>query len=105
MELKDPKKPTKKYIKSVLESEYLIANVDAIEQCLCGWMDAVKSDEPVETARKLQNAFNKGDLWSIGYCTYTYGYALQSTAQPNKRMNPTTNRVVLPTTYHQLRLI
>ena len=88
MELKDPKKPTRKYIRSVLQSEDMIANKEAIDQCLWGWLDAVKDPDRVERARRLSiRSFGRGDLVAIGFCTYVYGYALPPTTQPNNPNN------------------
>ena len=78
MNLINPKKPSKEYIKSVLQSEYLIATTDAINQCLYGWLEAVRDPGRIERARKLSiKSFGNGDLFAIGYCTYVYGYILQ----------------------------
>ena len=75
VELKDPRYPSIKYITSLLRSEDIIANPEAVRQCLYGWKDAVQTPRAEREARTQainETAFHHGDCEQIGYCTYTY---------------------------------
>ncbi len=68
------KKPTKKYIASLLGSEDIIPRPESIEQCLYGWHIAANTPraEREQRVRAVNQAvFHYGDAEMIGYCTYT----------------------------------
>jgi hypothetical protein len=71
----NPLKPTKKYIASLLRSENIIPKPESVEQCLYGWLLAVKTprDEREKRTRAVSEAvFWSGDCEMIGYCSATY---------------------------------
>lgn len=81
--LRDPKKPTKKYVKSLLRSEGLAQTARNVENCMIGWGEAVEgSDE--ERLRQLPQRITAwegpthGGMFRfpehLGYLTYVYAY-------------------------------
>jgi hypothetical protein len=80
--VKDPRNPTKAYLAGVLRSEGLVANDEAVALCRLGWLEAVGDPGRLERARELQRAFDRGDLWAIGFCTYAYGYGANPKPPP-----------------------
>jgi hypothetical protein len=68
---------TKKYAKSLLKSEGLRTDPDAVEQVIEGWNDAVRDSDEVRRSRLpgLLNAQDRlSDLYAIGYVSYIYGH-------------------------------
>lgn len=67
--------PTKKYIAALLRSEDIVLTAESVNQCLFGWLEAVKTprdERETRTQAINEAAFYYGDCEQIGYCTYTY---------------------------------
>lgn len=68
---------TKKYARSLLKSEDLRTDPDAVELCIEGWNDAACDSDEVRRNRLpgLLNAQDRlSDLYAVGYVTYIYGH-------------------------------
>jgi len=76
---------TKAYFRSLLQSEDLRAIDDDVIYVEDGWIDALNDDNErrkKELARVVAAYEKSGDLYSLGYLTYVYGYTQVRLREP-----------------------